>query len=329
MALAFPFASLYAYKLPAFILLYFIFLNKKSYNQHGNRQPFMKKLSGYLLLLFSVSACNVKDSDDYKSVVSFNEYLQEKVKEKDKELEEITNAMARIESNLSAIRKQEGMIGALTRSTDTSRAGKIEAMFTEISTYLNENQKMMSELDERLKKDTKPNKGLTNLIAQQKKSMMEKEREIERLQRTIDSLQFQLKQTIATKNAQIRVKDQELKSTQKLLTEKEVAEAQGYYRFGSRKELLANGLILKEGGILGAGKSYKLSNNFDRELFKGIDTKRFSELELGTATKPKVLSPHPPEAYYFVKTDGKTYLKVTDQARFWSASRYLVIMTDN
>jgi hypothetical protein len=289
---------------------------------------FKPKFYPYLILLISITGCSVKDSEDYKSVVSFNAYLQEKVKEKEKELEEITNAMALIENNLSEIRKQEGVIGKLTSDTDTSKAGKIEAMFSEISTYMEENQKMVALLDAKLKKEGNQNKGLANLLAQQKRAVLEKEQEIMQLQQTIDSLQVQLTLTIENKNAEIKVRDKQLSQARKQLDEKEAAGTLAYYRAGSSKELIANQLIKKEGGILGAGKTLKLTNQFDTDLFKSINIKLFNELELGSSAKPKVLSAHPPESYYFVKTDGKTYLKITNQEKFWSATRFLVIVTD-
>ena len=291
--------------------------------------PFNLKFSPSLILLIGIAGCSVQDSDDYKSVVSFNAYLQEKVKEKERELEEITNVMARIESNLSKIRKQEGVIGKLTTDTDTSKAGQIDAMFTEISTYLVENQQMVAELDAKLKKDRNQNKGLANLLAQQKRTVLEKEQEVRQLQQTIDSLQSILKQTIVSKNAEIKVKDKQLSQARKQLDEKEVASTLAYYRIGSSKELIANQLIKKEGGILGAGKTLKLTNQFDPDLFKSINIKQFTELELGSSTKPKILSAHPAESFYFVKTDGKTYLKITNQEKFWSANRFLVIVTDH
>ncbi len=119
----------------------------------------MKKFAGSLLFLISLMGCGAEKSDNYDSVVAINKYLQEKIKEKDQELEAITNTMAHIENNLATIRKKEGAIETLTRNKASSVAEQIEEMLSEIGAYLEENKQMVTELDEKLRKNGSPEQG--------------------------------------------------------------------------------------------------------------------------------------------------------------------------
>jgi hypothetical protein len=100
----------------------------------------------------------------------------------------------------------------------------------------------------------------------------------------------------------------------------------GYILYGDRQHLFDKGVLQSEGGLL--GKNVKLTSKLDQGLFSPIDIKKVQEINIGVTRKQKALTIHPADSFYFVKTDGQTYLKITDPDRFWSVSKYLVVVIE-
>ena len=67
---------------------------------------------------------------------------------------------------------------------------------------------------------------------------------------------------------------------------------------------------------------------FDETLFKQVDTRKETEFAVGAAPdKARILSDHPKDSYALAGTGPKaSTLTVTDAARFWKGSKYLVVM---
>ncbi len=292
------------------------------------KAPLKKQCVMYLCLLMAMPACSVKDTEDYKAVVSYKNYLEDQIKIRETELEGITNSMVKIEKNLVAIRTKEGLVTQLTKKGRIDRADQINSVIKDIGIYMDENRQIMTSLEKKLKTATKKNNGLVNLLEQQKVTIEEKERQIAQLTNTVDSLQTTLTTTIAVKDAEIRKRDTELTTKQQLLAKTEEDLATGFLRFGTKEELLADGLIRQEGKFLGLSKSLKLTYQFNKNQFESINIRKTSELNIGSVNKPVILSSHPLDSYYFLKSEGRTFLRITNQEKFWSVSKYLVIVTD-
>ena len=89
--------------------------------------------------------------------------------------------------------------------------------------------------------------------------------------------------------------------------------------------------IEKKGSVAGLGGSWLRTGKFDPDLFREIDVRQEQEFAIGSALKRvRVLSDHPKDTYELVES-GKdlSSLKVTDAARFWAGSKYLVVMMND
>ena len=80
--------------------------------------------------------------------------------------------------------------------------------------------------------------------------------------------------------------------------------------------------------MLGLGGNWQRTGQFDETLFKQIDTRKDTEFDVGAAPdKARVLSDHPKDSYTLAAAGPKaSTLTVTDAARFWKGSKYLVVM---
>ena len=91
-----------------------------------------------------------------------------------------------------------------------------------------------------------------------------------------------------------------------------------YYVFGTKKELKAQ-KILQDGDVL-------KSNDFNRDYFAKVDYRVKKVIPLYSKSA-KILTNHPAGTYRLDRDANKQYtLRITDPDRFWSVTKYLVII---
>jgi len=292
----------------------------------------MKKLLIVGTLLASMWACtDVKETQEYRDLARANDSLATQVSSRDQQIEEFVNSVNEIENNLAAIDKNQLAITDLKKEGEVKQKDRINEIIKGIDAYVVENRQKLDRLEKQLKTSRNKSASLTKLVAQLKQSIAEKEQQVNELLATITVLEGErdtLRSTITRKDAEIAQKDTELASRQQAIEERETNLNTAFYKIGSRKELLTAGIIQKSGGVLGAGRTYKLSPKMVTTDFTSINIKNVAEIEMGNTDKRNVLSTHPSESYYFVKTDGQVLLKIVDPQKFWSVSKYLVVEID-
>jgi hypothetical protein len=99
-----------------------------------------------------------------------------------------------------------------------------------------------------------------------------------------------------------------------------------YYAIGTFKELKENGVVEKDGSIIGLGGSKQLKEDFNNDYFAEIDITRAMSIPLNSA-KVKIITNHPTNSYVLEGEEVKT-LKIIDPYSFWSNSKYLVVSID-
>lgn len=292
----------------------------------------MKKLLIVGALLASTWACtDVKETQEYRDLARANDSLATQVSSRDQQIEEFVNSVNEIENNLAAIDKNQLAITDLKKEGEVKQKDRINEIIKGIDAYVVENRQKLDRLENQLKKSRNKSASLTKLVAQLRQSIAEKEQQVNELLATITVLEGErdtLRSTVTRKDAEIAQKDTELASRQQAIDERETNLNTAYYKIGSRKELLTAGIIQKSGGVLGAGRTYKLSPKMVTTDFTTVNIKNVAEIEMGNTDKKNVLSTHPSDSYYFVKTDGQVLLKIVDPQKFWSVSKYLVVEID-
>lgn len=288
----------------------------------------LRLLSTLLLLLGCLSCRDVKDSEEYLSLAARHVALQDSMYRMQQEVNEITLSMNQIEKNLVKLRRDEMQIDEIREEAGPKRSqgDRIFLILAEMDAYLEENKSIIGKLEGQLAKSRHANEGLRRLVALQKQAILEKEVEIRELNESMAKLREEFTTTVAAKDSIISRQEARLTSQQKTLEEKQTTLNTGYLLYGDRKQLLEKGVLQTEGGFL--GKNVKLTSKLDPALFAPIDIKKVQEINIGVSNKQKALTIHPADSYYFVKTDGQTYLKITNPDRFWSVSRYLVVVIE-
>ena len=94
------------------------------------------------------------------------------------------------------------------------------------------------------------------------------------------------------------------------------------------KELIAQGVLTKEGGFIGIGKAEKLKEDFNKNYFTQIDITESMSIPLA-CKKAKLITTHPSGSYKFDGPEGKIEkLTITNSEEFWSVSKYLVVVVE-
>jgi len=125
--------------------------------------------------------------------------------------------------------------------------------------------------------------------------------------------------SLATLIGMYRDKDQ-------LATDQQSELNMAWYCVGTAKELRENGVLTKEGGVIGIGKVDKLNTAaLNKDWFKRVDVTETTEIPI-MAKKAKLVTTHPAGSYAMEGNVDK--LKITDATAFWSMSKYLVIVAD-
>lgn len=165
---------------------------------------------------------------------------------------------------------------------------------------------------------------LTMLIDELQNSLQEKEKLIATLEEKVLNLTKTVEEqagTIKEQEGQIKEKEGTIETQTKELNK-------GYVAFAKKQVLRDKGLIEKKGSVLGLGGGWLRTGKFDPELFHEIDITKESEFPIEVAAKKlKVLSDHPKESYEISESGpNASVLKVKDAAQFWRGSKYLIVM---
>lgn len=233
-------------------------------------------------------------------------------------LDSFFRAMNDIQANLDAIREKEKMI-----ARDTAR-GDVNSRKDQITADIQAIYDMMVVNKQRL--------------ASAKKNLKDANLQISSMQATID----QLNSTLATREGEIVMLKDDLEKKnlelsnlsmnyQEVSQESEAKTTQlntAYYAFGTRKELENQGVINREGGVIGLGKTVKMSETPNTQYFTQIDITKVSEIQL-SSKKAKLVSTHPTGSYRIEGVDDRAdKLVITNPTQFWSVSKYLVIVVE-
>ena len=274
-----------------------------------------------ILTNFLVSNCS-KGSDDSEnsikdSIENVSGNLNGKLNEKDAAIQELVSSFNEIQENLNTIKEKEKIISKVTSDGEVkSKEDQIKEDIQSIYDLMAKNKNRIGSLSKKLKNSKLKIEGLEKMIENMQATLNLKDSEIEELKTKIEGLNVELS------NLTTNYKAVENESNQKT----EIINT-AFYAIGTSKELKENNVITKEGGIIGLGKTTKLSSDFNKEYFTKINVEKTTSINLG-AKKIKMLTTHPSSSYKLIGEKPIEKLEITNTKEFWSASKYLVIILD-
>ncbi len=252
---------------------------------------------------------------------SFNEQLTVR----DSTLNDWLQTFTQIENDLNALKQKENLITFSNEGNvefTTARREQILQDIKSISMLLDENRKKLASLSTQLRNSGREIKGLQEMIAGLETKIQGHETEIAALTRTIGEKEIQI--------GDLNMLASELRTT---VTEKEeVINSQtaemnkAYLASGSYKDLRDMGIVSKDGGFLGLGRTESLVNNITDSLFAQIDITELKVIPVNSR-EAKLITEHPTDSYTFVRENDDiiAYIEIKDPEEFWKISRYAVV----
>jgi len=284
----------------------------------------MKKLLlSIVLILPLMYSC--KDNSEIKRLQEENSKLQSEITKRDSTVNDMFKSFDNIEANLAEIRSKQMMVGKATNNGTSEVAPDAREQITNdiqaINDLLDKNKQTISRLQAQLKKSKMKIKHFDEVIAKLQKQIEEKDAEIKELKDKLEKLNF----TVTELNAKIETVTQESNQKSEVINQQTEELNTAWYVLGTAKELLAKKIITREGGVIGIGKSSKLSKELTEDYFTKIDVRKVTEITIA-AKNVKVLTAHPQSSYELHK-NGKVIdrLIIKDAKRFWNLSKHLVI----
>ncbi|MEM6343083.1 MAG: hypothetical protein AAF927_04355 [Bacteroidota bacterium] len=303
------------------------------------------KISLFALMIAALTlvACN---GDKLAELEKRNKALNEQTALQDSLLNDFMTSFNSFEDNLSLIKEKENLISMET-SDDELAPDQKERILTDIqmiNDLLDQNRTLIAELTEKVEGNDGKVREFRRMVARLKKDLESRDVEIntmkeelvalnfekEELHIRVDTLQGRNERLVALSNNQaqtIQAKEEVLAQQTEEINHQTARLNQAFYVVGTEKELKAMNVLEKEGGLIGIGRTAKLAHNFDPNAFTAVDITDFDRIPVETK-KMKLVTAHPADAYAVNETEkGRVEsLEITDPEKFWSASRYLVVV---
>lgn len=276
------------------------------------------------LLIPFIMACNEGGGDEallkeIEKLKEENKTIQEAANSKDAAIEEFFRGYNEIEENLRQIKEKEKILSDYSKGT--SEMGKVNqeqivADIQAIQELLQKNKNRLSSVSQKLKEANLKIFEMEKTIERLADQIQTKDAQIASLQEQLIKLNGELEYLFNEYNervAEVGAKDDELNTA--------------WYAFGTAKELKENGVITKEGGVIGIGKTKKLKEDFNKNYFTKIDIREVTSIPL-QAKSASVLTTHSPKSYKIEGNGRADKLVITDIKEFWSSSKYLVVVVE-
>lgn len=255
-----------------------------------------------------------------------NGELKEQASGADSVLLNALSALEDIQSNVDLIRKKENKIRITSEDPELAKQAdkdQVIADIREIYDMMLKNRKRASWLSRRLSDSTQALgemrgviKRLVDRVAEQDLQIDALELEMLGLNEAYDSLMLAYDE----KSAQAAEVAEELEGTVNELNEV-------FFIVGGSADLIEKGVLTKEGGFIGLGKTEKLRDDFDYSVFSKADKRALEQVRCA-GKKVNIITSHSGSSYELTGDGEDRVLNIKNADLFWKASRYLVIVTD-
>lgn len=300
----------------------------------------ISRLALALPLVAAVSACRLKDGDQTQTLARADSLRQDSlVTMRSQLLDEVmasTQFVTAVNSELTKVKGLEGV----RLSGSASKESDVAAVKEERAATMARIQLVVARLDSmqtQLAATRSRAASLAKHDAKLAKQLSEYENTIAGLRQNMEQQKAEFQEMLDKQNAQIvaltgqvdtlnMVRTALVDTVGQLTTEKNTA----YYVVGTRDELIKKGILVQEGKkflVFGAHR-YEPARSLDSTAFTRIDRLRDTTIPL-PAGRYQIVSRHDPSlATPNATKDGKVSgeLTISQPERFWSASRYLIVV---
>lgn len=289
----------------------------------------MKKLILALAIpaVLLASCGKTSGNADTTQLVALNERLEMAQDSKDS----LIFLMSDIYSGVEEINVQEGLLYNLRGSDNVDKKQEIIENLARIKAELQAKQARLDDMTARFNAQNdktgqlaKEVERLKTLVQQKEARITELQAQLASAQETITNLNTEVNTTREALSQETQAKEQAQAETKQAQAETEQAVNDAnrvYYAIGTSSELKSHGILEKKF----LGKTKVMQGNFEMSYFQKADRRSLSVIPCHNK-KVKVLTSQPKDSYQIVENaDGTKSIKITNPARFWGLSDFLVI----
>ncbi|MEP7027211.1 MAG: hypothetical protein ABI960_01325 [Candidatus Eisenbacteria bacterium] len=189
-----------------------------------------------------------------------------------------------------------------------------------LRTSIAQSKDKIQALESNVKKSGVKVAGLQKLIANLKRSVIEKEELVAELNTQVESLHTQVNGLVAT----VAEREDTLQARTRQVEEKRRQVATVYYAVGSKKELSQAGVIKSSGGVLGLGKTLLPTGAVNETAFVPLDTDEQTVI-VTDSPKARVLSAQPASSYELRLVDGHMELHILSPEQFRRIKQVVIL----
>lgn len=283
----------------------------------------MKRIILLAIVAFAFASCTQKVQEEVERLQQENLELKDQLTTKDQTFNDFFGSLNEIEENLALIKEKENII---TEGTQNSLEGNTDMMNTInndirlIGELMEKNRQLINRLNRDIRNSNVKVTEFEKMVTRLNEQIEEKEVEIANLREELGQMNLRVDYLTAT----VDTLQQVARQREQVIEEKTIEMNTAYYTMGSRRELRDWGIITREGGFLGIGRTNRLNSTFDHTNFTRIDITQTREITIA-GQNPIFITPHPEGTWEYRVEDEVTYLVILDPRKFWSASKYLVI----
>lgn len=281
----------------------------------------MKKILYLMACAIALGACdNIRKSSE--AALQERDSLQRIIREKDMELDDILSTFNEIQEGIRRINDAEGRVTIADCSRESASSREvIRENMDFIAQAMQQNRELITQLQAKLKNSSIKGSKMQQTIETLQQQMEQQAGRIQELEASLaerDALIEQQGDAIAGLGNEVAALTEEAKAKAEKLEAQEKELNSAWFVFGTKSEL-------KEQKIL-ANSDVLRNSDFNKSYFTQIDIRYDKDLKF-YSKNAKLLSTHPANSYQLVKDKQDLYeLHITDPKKFWSISRYLVVL---
>ncbi|WP_421872188.1 hypothetical protein [Marinoscillum sp.] len=279
-----------------------------------------------MVAVLGLSSCDKQERERLQAQADSLEY---KLQERDSAFNNIMNVMADVEAQIDDIKKQENLV--VNNSSGDFSSNEKDQMVDDlkrINSLINDANSKVASLSSQLENSNFELNAFKKRVQNMKADLATRETAIARLQEELELKDTQIAELNTEVNSlvtRVQLQTETIEVQNQELIKREDHLNTAYFAVDTEKKLRDEGLITKEGGFLWIGRTTELQEDAAQTKFTEVDIQNTKKFYVDS-DKMEIVTEHPSDSYKLVNEEGKVkYLEVTNPAKFWKISKYLVI----
>lgn len=278
-------------------------------------------------IIGGVYVFNQKEAE-IAALTSERNSISQMAQQKDSVMNDMESSFFEIENNLNSIKERRNQIALVRAEGGKNRKQAIIEDIKMLDNMVEENNKKIAELEQKLKKSGLNLKAYEARLQNLNATIESQNIEIAELKSMLENKNNTLAEMdsrINNLNSNVKQQADTITYKQKVIVDKTDKLNTAHVVLGTFKELKEEGILNREGGLLGLGSSKAIQENFDPTHFTDLDIRQTKTIPLNVK-KAKLISEHPNNSYSLIEENGQiAYLQIDNPQEFWRISKYAVI----